>query len=444
MEKTPSRHGLLFVATAATICQACFGWVGFNPTDEGFVLEGSHRILLGQVPHLDFSSIRPALSCYLHLPEVLLGGSWTLWLSRYVAWVQMAAIAWWWTVLLTEKQSTAPWQRFLLAGIALCLSAHTYPLTAIHTIDGLFFLTLAFLLARREHFITAGLMVGAAALCKQGFIFGLPILAIVYPRQSARLLLPGMALIGIYLLYFHHMAGQELWVQLRSQSGFFEYALRPFLFSPGLWIGLLAGILVSRWQKALPLFPAGVLLLALTGLVNGNYIGQLSFGIMGLAVGSWMVSTEKSSRILLLLAAAWMSGISVGYNSPALLSGPLMVYLLWRKGTVLQSRPAIFIALWIGTWIAVSFARLWMPYRDAPFTQLRYPVGEVVTAGKGLFTNEQTYMVLRELDSLKVINPGSVPVPDFSATWISSGKLSPLPSLWPNKTETHSPPCRKD
>jgi hypothetical protein len=98
----------------------------------------------------------------------------------------------------------------------------------------------------------------------------------------------------------------------------------------------------------------------------------------------------------------------------------------------------MLIALWAITWVAFSYTRLWQPYREMPFYACKYPVGAVMSVGKGLYTNQQTYLVLQELDSLKRLYPGSVPVPDFVATLPGSGTISPLPTLWPNKTETTS------
>ncbi|MGM0650030.1 MAG: hypothetical protein ACQES1_05925, partial [Bacteroidota bacterium] len=42
------------------------GTEGLNPSDDGVVLAQSWRIILGQVPHLEFISIRPVGSGVLH------------------------------------------------------------------------------------------------------------------------------------------------------------------------------------------------------------------------------------------------------------------------------------------------------------------------------------------------------------------------------------------
>src|SRR5918912_610006 len=78
--------GFLFVAGVSLVAHLLFSSLGFNPTDDGFILAYSRRLLDGQVPHRDFISIRPVGSSYLHLIEVVIGGDYTLWISRLFVW----------------------------------------------------------------------------------------------------------------------------------------------------------------------------------------------------------------------------------------------------------------------------------------------------------------------------------------------------------------------
>ena len=71
-----------FLVLVSLLSHLSFSWMGFTPTDEGFTLAHSRRILDGQVPHRDFIIIRPFISPLLHVPEVFFGGDYTLWLSR--------------------------------------------------------------------------------------------------------------------------------------------------------------------------------------------------------------------------------------------------------------------------------------------------------------------------------------------------------------------------
>ena len=86
--------GVAFVLLASTLSHLLFSQLGFNPTDDGFILAGSRRILDGQVPHRDFISIRTAGSHFIHAPFVLFGGDYVFWISRYFVWFQFACIAW--------------------------------------------------------------------------------------------------------------------------------------------------------------------------------------------------------------------------------------------------------------------------------------------------------------------------------------------------------------
>ena len=101
MEPSSARQGWI-IALALVVLAAglhfLYSPLGFNPTDEGFVLAYSRRVLDGQVPHRDFISIRPAGSAYLHAPELAIGGQRALWMSRAAVWLQFVVIAWGWTM----------------------------------------------------------------------------------------------------------------------------------------------------------------------------------------------------------------------------------------------------------------------------------------------------------------------------------------------------------
>src|SRR6266498_2935031 len=50
------------------------GRFGFHPTDQGFVLGQSWRLLHGEIPHRDLISARPLGSAALHVVDFLLPG----------------------------------------------------------------------------------------------------------------------------------------------------------------------------------------------------------------------------------------------------------------------------------------------------------------------------------------------------------------------------------
>src|SRR5919199_912105 len=84
----------LVLTAVPVVAHFFYSWIGFNPTDEGFILAYSRRLLDGQVPHRDFIAIRPTGSSYLHIIDLLIGGDYTLWISRLFVWFELACTAW--------------------------------------------------------------------------------------------------------------------------------------------------------------------------------------------------------------------------------------------------------------------------------------------------------------------------------------------------------------
>src|ERR671933_1283922 len=129
-----------FLLIVPTLAHLLFSWMGFNPSDDGFTLAYSRRILEGQVPHRDFIIIRPFLSPLLHTPFVLFGGDYTYWVSRYFVWFQFACISWAW-VCIVNRAFDNPFNNttnLFIALVSFAASVHYFVLTAWHTVDGLF------------------------------------------------------------------------------------------------------------------------------------------------------------------------------------------------------------------------------------------------------------------------------------------------------------------
>src|SRR5512137_1152907 len=139
---------ILFLILAPLTAHLMFSSLGFNPTDDGFTLAYSRRILAGQVPHRDFIIIRPFLSPLFHVPFVLFGGDNTYLLSRAFVWLQFACMAWAGVYIIDKKirLSLSNLEKICIALISMAVSAHTFRTMAWHTIDGLFFTSLGLVL----------------------------------------------------------------------------------------------------------------------------------------------------------------------------------------------------------------------------------------------------------------------------------------------------------
>jgi hypothetical protein len=172
---------LAFLLVVPTLAHLLFSWRGFAPVDDGFTLAYSRRILEGQVPHRDFIIIRPFLSPLLHTPFVLFGGEYTYWVSRLFVWFQFACISWAW-VCIADRAFGNPFDnatKLFVALAAFAASVHYFVLTAWHTIDGLFLASIGvWVLLTQQHKgarIFGYLLIAAAYLCKQSFLFVAPL-----------------------------------------------------------------------------------------------------------------------------------------------------------------------------------------------------------------------------------------------------------------------------
>src|SRR5436190_18323148 len=94
---------LLFIFFFSIGCHFLFSAFGFVPSDDGFNLAYSRRILDGQIPYKDFLLAHNLGTPLLFVPFVRFGGEYTFWLTRFVVWFEFACIAWIWTYLISKN-----------------------------------------------------------------------------------------------------------------------------------------------------------------------------------------------------------------------------------------------------------------------------------------------------------------------------------------------------
>ena len=144
--------------------------------DGGFILGQSHRVLLGEIPHADFISPRPAGSVFLHTIDFLVPTA-DFYFSRVLAIAEVLAYCACLGLLFLRTRLRAL-NAAAAAGIAAAavVTLNVFPPMAWHTIDGLFFSALGFLLVdrgiredRRQLVLLGALALGAAPLMKQSF-----------------------------------------------------------------------------------------------------------------------------------------------------------------------------------------------------------------------------------------------------------------------------------
>ena len=497
-----NRHSLsLFLIE--TIVLACvlhllFSKYGFAPTDDGFMLAYSRRLLEGQIPHRDFIIIRPALTPLLHLPE-LLAGEYTFLLSRFVFWIEVCFTC---TLLIIflERKLAAPLTTGVKVSIlilAVTGYVHTFPPMAWYTQDGLLLasLGLVFLTATRRVALQdlGCLALGAAVLCKQSFVF-VPVLAFTlrertaWVRSLALVLVPGCLYVAFLVITgsFH-----DALLQLVPYYGFRRFAVVPY-FSKYVLIGSLAGVsplvfshIVTRYsdrsgtngrsgvlRKALwwvieacsryifyIILTAGGLALLLALYVGRVYaVSFLNFGLLpGLFVAAFFSrAADRGNRlrcIFVALLLSWSASISVGYNWPALGIGftlALAGVLLTCQNRIVRPRlsATVFLGCFaVAAFVFFTYSRLNYSYYDLKARSLTYRLDGVLPGGSGIRTNQLTYAALEELRGLTTELERNelryAILPAFAGWWPECRQTNPLAIDCAYPLELHSEPLRK-
>jgi hypothetical protein len=471
----PARRGALaaaaFLVSVTLLSHLLFSWMGFTPTDEGFTLAYSRRLLDGQIPHRDFIIIRPFFSPLLHVPFVLFGGAYTFWLSRLFVWFELACVSWLWVSVVNRlmKSPLSAAQRFLVSLAAFAATAHNKHVTAWHTIDGLFFMACGLALCvgdRRASKLAGYFLVGLSPLCKQNFIFALPLSLLILGdwrrvRYWVAATLPGLCYLA-YLAWAGAFA--DAVSQLTSHTELLSAGLLAYL-NKRTALSVLVGYSSSRLALGrssvsdetrrrvtiLTLYCAP-LLVAAVGLWRGAMTSE-SFLLFGLLAGAaiYLLTSGSEPRAwtrvsLLVLLAAWSASISGGYNSPALASGPVLAALAAFVFSRHKSDPVLRYSLGVAALLLVfSFgaARTRYVYRDRPAAQLTVLVGAVLPGGERIYTNPNTFEFMSDLKGAveRVEGEGKryAILPDAAAYWVKSPQRNPLPAVWPQAEELNSP-----
>ncbi len=489
-ENTPSRNALfalLVIGVVPTLLHLLLSRYGFSPTDDGFVLAAARRVVDGQLPHRDFIWVRPALSAWLHAPEILLGGAYTYWLSRWCVCLQLGAIAWAWvrTAEQLQQRSLPLPERLGLAVFALVLTLHTFPLMAWSSIDAMFLASLGIsaLASRRPRLVWIGYVVlGASALCRLNFgLVPLCALLLFGDWRKPRYVVAAAAAGAIYVAAM--AIGGALFDMLRqvTAAGSVRYrGLDVYIRNPRMPLGVFGGFvaleLLSAGSRAAPdrrlptlwrsVGAAAVLAMMLDMTValrpGRNYLFGASFLLFAFVLGtvlSMLVRRRPSDAPLLRLGAlvlmvGWSVGLSIGWTSPALASGALAVFLwfLWRARVedlrLASAAPATLRYAGIAALAALALfngyaARTQAIYREPPLSEIDAPLDGVLPGAALLNTNQRTHAFLTDLEhavgDIETTGKRYAIVPDVPGWWPSAAQPNPLAVDWAYPMETPSP-----
>ena len=464
-----------FLILVPLIAHLSFSWIGFTPTDEGFTLANSRRILDGQVPHRDFILIRPFVSPLIHVPFVLFGDN-TFWLSRLFVWFQLASISWLWVSIINRmmKFPFSVANKVLISLICFAASVHTKHITAWNTIDGLFFIAIGLALAIRNRpaaKLIGYFLIGLSPLCKQSFVF-IPLLSLIilgdWRQVKCWVAAASPALCCLVFLALTH-ALSDAFVQLTSRTELVSVGLLPYTGKRlmlsvvvgylSFWLGLgRSSSMPDQVKKRIAI--SMIYFAPLLGTAASLWFDILmdtSFLLFGFLLGATIYllthnsSPQKAKHVsLLVLLTAWSASLSGGYNSPALVSGPILVALIAHVFSRYKQNNKLFLQYSLpiaSALILYSFgvARTRYIYRDKAAGQLTYPLEGVLRGGKHIYTNSNTYEFMYDLKRAVELaeneNKEYTILPNVAAYWVESAEENPLPIVWPDEADELKQPA---
>ena len=452
-------------AVVALLVFFAFGRLGFNPTDEGFYLAISRRLLEGLVPHRDFITPRPPLSAILHAP-ILLAGDYTLLLSRLIAGFQISITVWLGVSLLKEELAGQKSLAFYLAMfiIAYAITGGLLPYWAWSTLDGVFLLTVGVFFVRSKNVRRQALgyfLIGGACLTRQGFVLTIPIFWLLFGawrdwRFIVISLLPG-ALYVLFLLVTDAFA--DAWFQMVALGGVFaELAVKNILAIPSI-VGFIIAVMITYasrirdggWRIFAVIVAAGLLLWMIMLIKTSEWAySQPAFGAaVGVFVARLFFGKIFLPYLAALLVIGWASSLSIGAPYPAWIGGVLGVSALMvaingnpqkklkknrHDSFSTQAEWAVILTVLLAAIAVFIDLRLNNIYREKLPSFLIAPLDEKFPGAAGIVGSPTMVSVYEDLQKMvgqaRKDKKRYAIVPEFAAWWATADEVNPLPTDW--------------
>ncbi|OFY51352.1 MAG: hypothetical protein A2X22_07775 [Bacteroidetes bacterium GWF2_49_14] len=451
----------ILVALAVVTLYAVFripGGEGFNPSDDGVILAQSWRILQGEIPHLDFISLRPAGSGYMHVLDYFLPGpleisSRWLVLIEYIIYSLLIAVFLMREMFGPLRNRNQAWLMASVGLISVVLNINHYNLFAWTTIDALFWMSVALFAWSRNKDSEPGhghgwlfLAVSGsvmAALCRQTFALPVLVLLLAVSYRLLKLrsrmgwlaaasgLIPGVAYLAMILAtgslsdFVSQMTGRtEVW-----ETGFVNFA-GSFWNSPvsGLLFLALFTRLVYIWyietsrktDIIMSIINTQKYVIIITQIIVcflifiwPERLFHLSYTLFWLLIVSLVLincgvdKPRKANRAALwILLVAWTSSISLGDNAPVFATGLLatatLLLILRDLIPALAGKPGSRMLLagmvLLPVLVSVSvYAQKENNYRDLPSRELTADGATVFEDLKSIRLNPGVHSYLGEI-----------------------------------------------
>lgn len=477
-------------ALVAGIYLAVGRW-GFYPDDEGYIQAYSYRILMGQVPHRDFTSPRPLGSALIHLLDFAVPGP-LFEVSRIIALLQYTAYA---ILLAWLIFQISPWRWNLLAACGTAASVlvnlNVFPLMTWYTVDGLLFVAAGCVCVsngvekRSPRLIGTGfLLLGMAGLTKQsfapapvlGWLLLVPLLRkLPWRARLRRLLLTGVlgalpsvlfvgviALLGGLPAFLVQVSGASIvygkplfdaWLSAHEVRRLGPLVVGVVLLSLcihladlqklGFRAGLAARVGLSALAVAVPVWSR-------LGDAGNEWSIRLIWMVVAYLLTRAILDRSLDLVSLTLVGAGWMEMLSYGWAWPSFVAGSAVLFLVhraWNGAEPLSTRSALArMAPLVAGGAALALigyqfyaTRSQHVYLDRPASQLTATLVSVSPAFGDIRTNPQTAEYLRQMaDCVRRFPAGRVALlPENAAMYPALSIHNPFPVDWMWPDELH-------
>jgi len=445
---------------------------GFNPTDDGLFLSASKRIINGEIPHLDFISVRPAGSALLHIIEVLYAGDHLYYITRLLVWFQFSAISFFWMEIIKKVCLLKSKYFFdiIVITISIMFCSHTFPIMSNPTIDGIFFCSLGiyFITYNNYKLKTLGyFLLGCSLLFKQSFLF-VPFLVLLIFDDYKNLKFIFVTSIAsiIYLLALVSLgAVSDFMIQISSvDASIVQIGIISFFTNKYIYLGIFIAVLLSIFKNTNKIsYNTKLVLLYFFTIIISMALYQIeqkigssgifwivSFILLGISMGLLIIDLMLSSNfqkntikiMLLVYIISWSVTLSKGYSTPALFSGVLFISVVSFLGAsyplASNNKEKIFTFILLILFIGIyDYSRKNYVYRDRPSKELTFKLNNILPGGNNILTNKDTFLVIKEIKTLtkKYNNEKIAIIPDYPGYWAASEINNPLPADWLQKVE---------
>jgi hypothetical protein len=436
---------VFFACVVAFVSHILFSKYGFNPTDEGFILHISNSLLHHQVPHADFISIRPVGSAILHIPELFFKDNLFL-VSRFIFWLEQISIAILWYLFLERAFEIKISNNTKYAYIILIyiFNIHYFPAMALHTIDAIFcsIVGLYIISSNLKYSYLGFFFIGYAALCKQNFLAFAPLSILLFNQKKyIQTILFACMPILLYILYlYQHNALTDFIEQISAKNNLLEVGIISYFSNYVFIVAFIIYGIIYAIQIHKKYTIALIFIIYISLLCSNHYTGKYSFIIMSVLLIELLlkiITTKKNIKIYLTaLSLAWCVSISIGYHTPALVVGACMSVLFMQYHKIIEQNKNTFYLLTLLSILSFIYVRYNNIYREQKAKQLTYNLTNIVDGANGIYTNKNTYLVLKELQQIKKERKNIEVVPDFTACQIYQSNQSIININWANITET--------